>query len=99
ENARLADKAAGPSVDHGAGVTTGVLVVNADDLGVTKGATLGIIRAHREGIVTSASLAATTSFYAHAVESCVQTCRDLGIGLHFTLTSGKPLSPTREVPS
>jgi predicted glycoside hydrolase/deacetylase ChbG (UPF0249 family) len=77
----------------------GVLVVNADDLGVTKGATLGIIRAHREGIVTSASLAATTVFYAHAVETCVRTCPELGIGLHFTLTSGKPVSPVHDVRS
>lgn len=74
------------------------LVVNADDLGVSKGATLGIVKAHLEGIVTSASLAATTPFYRHAVETCVETCPNLGIGLHFTLTSGKPLSPARDVP-
>lgn len=76
----------------------GLLVVNADDLGVTKGATLGIVRAHREGIVTSASLAATTAFYRHAVDEC-GACPDLGIGLHFTLTSGRPLSLARDVPS
>ncbi len=76
----------------------GALVVNADDLGVSKGATLGIMKAHREGIVTSASLAATTPFYEHAVRSCVQTCPDLGIGLHLTLTSGKPVSPAERVP-
>ena len=49
-----------------------LLVVNADDLGVSRGAKLGIVRAHREGIVTSASLAVTTPFYEHAVESCVR---------------------------
>lgn len=76
----------------------GALVVNADDLGVSRGATLGIIRAHREGIVTSASLAATTPFYLHALESCVRACPDLGVGLHFTLTSGKPVSPAGRVP-
>ena len=74
------------------------LVVNADDLGVSEGATLGIVRAHREGIVTSASLAATTPFYEHALESCVRACPDLGVGLHFTLTSGRPVSPVRRVP-
>jgi len=74
------------------------LVVNADDLGVSKGATLGIIRAHRDGIVTSASLAVTTPFYEHALESCVRTCPDLGLGLHFTLTSGTPVSPAKDVP-
>lgn len=76
---------------------SGRLVVNADDLGVSKGATLGIIKAHRKGIVTSASLAVTTPFYQHAVESCVRTCPELGIGLHFTLTSGKPVSRPADV--
>lgn len=76
-----------------------LLVVNADDLGVTRGATLGIVRAHREGIVTSASLAPTTEFYPHAVELCARSCPGLGIGLHFTLTSGMPLSPPRDVPA
>lgn len=73
------------------------LVVNADDLGVSKGATLGIIKAHREGIVTSASLATTYPFYQHAIES-VRACPQLGIGLHFTLTSGKPVSDAKRVP-
>lgn len=77
---------------------SGDLVVNADDLGVSRGATLGVVRAHRDGIVTSASLATTTSFYEHALETCVRACPELGIGLHFTLTSGKPVSPIRDVP-
>lgn len=76
----------------------GALVVNADDLGVSRGATLGVVRAHREGVVTSASLVATTPFYEHAIESCVRECPDLGVGLHFTLTSGRPVSPVRHVP-
>lgn len=76
----------------------GALVVNADDLGVSKGATLGILRAHREGIVSSASLAVTTPYYEHALNECVLPCPDLGIGLHFTLTSGKPLSSASDVP-
>src|SRR5204863_5337357 len=61
-------------------------------------ATLGILKAHREGIVTSASLAVTTDAYTHAVESCARACPNLGIGLHFTLTSGKPASHPRDVP-
>ena len=77
---------------------SGALVVNADDLGVSRGATLGVVRAHREGIVTSASLAPTTPFYAHALETCVHACPDLGIGLHLTLTSGRPVSPPASVP-
>jgi predicted glycoside hydrolase/deacetylase ChbG (UPF0249 family) len=74
-----------------------LLVVNADDLGVSRGANLGTLRAHRDGIVTSASLAVTTPFYRHAIE-CVRACPDLGVGLHFTLTSGQPVSPPERVP-
>lgn len=76
----------------------GALVVNADDLGVSKGATIGILRAHREGVVTSASLCVTTPFYRHAVETCVRECPDLGIGLHLALTLGSPASDPSRVP-
>ena len=76
----------------------GWLVVNADDLGVSQGSTLGILRAHRDGVVTSASLVATTPFYDYAAEVCVRKSPSLGVGLHFTLTSGKPVSNPQEVP-
>lgn len=74
------------------------LVVNADDLGMSQGATAGILQAHREGIVTSASLSVTTSHYRHAVDACRSECPDLGIGLHFNLTAGRPVCPADEVP-
>ena len=74
------------------------LVVNADDLGVSKGTTLGIVRAHRQGVVTSASLVTTTPSYHYALETCVARCPELGIGLHFTLSAGRPASPPHRVP-
>lgn len=74
------------------------IVVNADDLGVSKGANLGILRAHRDGIVTSASMVTAPPFYEHALETCVKACPNLGIGLHFTLTSGRPVSPSSQIP-
>ena len=76
----------------------GVFVINADDLGVSRGATLGIVRAHLDGVVTSASLAPTGADYRHAVEITRQTCPELGIGLHFTLSAGKPISDPSDVP-
>jgi predicted glycoside hydrolase/deacetylase ChbG (UPF0249 family) len=74
------------------------LVVNADDLGLSRGATLGVIRAHREGVVTSESLAPTGADYRFAVDTCRAECPDLGLGLHFTLSAGKPVSPAERVP-
>ena len=76
----------------------GWLVVNADDLGVSRGTTLGILKAHRDGIVTSASIAPAMPHYQFAVESCVRQCPDLGVGLHFTVTSGRPVCDVRRVP-
>jgi predicted glycoside hydrolase/deacetylase ChbG (UPF0249 family) len=76
---------------------TAALVVNADDLGVSRGATLGILAAHREGVVSSASMSVTTGDYRHAVDA-VRTSPALGLGLHLTLTSGKPASAPRAVP-
>lgn len=75
----------------------GRVVVNADDLGVSRGATSGVVEAHRRGIVTSASMAVTTPDFEHAV-SAVRECPELGVGLHFTLTSGRPASDPRDVP-
>ena len=78
-------------------MTLGV-VVNADDLGVSPGATLGVLEAHTHGSVTSASLVVTTPYYRQAVDTCVKTCPALGIGLHFSLTLGRPASPPECVP-
>lgn len=75
-----------------------VFVINADDLGLSRGATLGIVRAHLEGVVTSASLAPTGADYQHAVKVTRRDCPDLGIGLHFTLSAGKPVSKPADVP-
>jgi predicted glycoside hydrolase/deacetylase ChbG (UPF0249 family) len=76
---------------------SGWLVVNADDFGVSRGSTLGIVKAHREGIVTSASLAVNYEHSALAFEQARQ-CPDLGIGLHVTLTSGRPVADRSQVP-
>ena len=74
------------------------IVVNADDLGVSRGATLGIVQAHLEGVVTSASLAPSGADYQYAVKTVRRDCPNLGIGLHFTLSAGKPVSSPTDVP-
>ncbi|MBT8421088.1 MAG: ChbG/HpnK family deacetylase [Gammaproteobacteria bacterium] len=79
-------------------MTTSAIVVNADDLGVSRGATLGVIRAHLDGVVTSASLAPTGADYRYAMETVSRDCPGLGLGLHFTLSVGKPISPPADVP-
>jgi predicted glycoside hydrolase/deacetylase ChbG (UPF0249 family) len=74
------------------------LIVNADDFGLTDGVSRGILRAHREGLVTSttvlASLPAQPELDAAAGESA-----GLGLGLHFNLTLGRPVSSPETVGS
>ena len=71
------------------------LIVNADDLGRSAGVDRGIVRAHREGIVTSATLMANTTDAAHA-GAVARANPSLDVGVHLVLTFARPLSePTR----
>jgi hopanoid biosynthesis associated protein HpnK len=74
------------------------LIVNADDFGLTRGVNQGIIRAHREGILTSATLMATAPAFDHAVAlACANP--ELGVGCHLVLVGGKAVSPAGEISS
>jgi len=75
-----------------------VLIVNADDLGRTPGINSGIFEAHRNGLVTSATL--MVGFPA-AEEAAAQLDAhpDLGIGLHVALTGSPPVLPPARLPS
>jgi predicted glycoside hydrolase/deacetylase ChbG (UPF0249 family) len=58
-----------------------VLIVNADDFGQSDAITRGIVRAHQQGIVTSASLMVRSRAAAYAVEFAGR----LDLGLHIDL--------------
>ncbi len=71
------------------------LIVNADDLGRSVGINDGIFAAHRDGIVTSATLMVGFSA-AHDAGSRLSEYPDLGVGLHVTLSGARPtLTPDR----
>jgi predicted glycoside hydrolase/deacetylase ChbG (UPF0249 family) len=72
------------------------LIVNADDFGLTEAVSRGILDAHREGIVTSATLMANGPAFDTAV-SISRGSPGLGIGVHWNLTSGGPVSPAPNV--
>ena len=74
------------------------LVVNADDFGISRGVNRGIVEAHRQGLVTSASVMANLPSAEDALTRAT-ICPDLGLGLHLTLTAGRPLSPPHLVPT
>lgn len=72
------------------------LIVNSDDFGYSKGINYATIDAHREGIVTSASLMANAPGFGHAVKLAKDNPK-LGVGVHLVLTFLKPLHS--DVPS
>ena len=67
------------------------VIVNADDLGLSCGTTLGILRAHREGIVTSATLMPNRHASAEAAAQ-LASVPTLGVGVHLNCSQGPPLS-------
>jgi predicted glycoside hydrolase/deacetylase ChbG (UPF0249 family) len=73
-----------------------LLIVNADDFGLNDAATAGIVQSHEAGSVTSTTLMANAPATVRAAELARQYPR-LGVGLHFNLTWGKPLSPPDRV--
>ena len=71
------------------------LIVNADDFGLTRGVSAGILEAHRHGIVTSTTVLVTADVDRRQLDEA----RDagLGLGLHVNLTLGKPLTRGRSL--
>jgi len=74
------------------------VIINADDFGLIQGVNEGIIQAHREGVLSSATLMANAPGFEHALELAGQN-PDLGVGVHLNILRGKPLSERRHVES
>ena len=72
------------------------LIVNADDYGMSKGVNLGIIEAHKNGIVTSTTLMVTMPEVEHGL-LLAKDYPELGIGLHLNCTLGKPLTDCKSL--
>ena len=64
------------------------MIVNADDFGLTRGVSAGILAAHRHGIVTSSTVLATSAIDADLATAARES--GLGLGLHVNLTLGRP---------
>ncbi|MBE9570103.1 MAG: ChbG/HpnK family deacetylase [Proteobacteria bacterium] len=74
------------------------LIINADDLGVTLGVNRAISQAYGAGTVSSASLMANMPAFDDAVQMA-KSNPSLGVGVHLTLASGKPVLSKHAVPS
>jgi hopanoid biosynthesis associated protein HpnK len=73
------------------------LIVNADDFGRSHSINEAVIRAHREGILTTASLMVNEPDCAEAVEMAKANPK-LGVGLHLALLFGRSALPPEQVP-
>lgn len=64
------------------------LIINADDLGYDPAVDRGLLRAMREGVVSSATLMVNTAFSREAARAA----RGRAVGLHLNLARGAPVS-------
>ncbi len=73
------------------------LIVNADDFGLSHSVNAAVIRAHREGILTTASLMVNEPGFDEAVKLARENPK-LGVGLHLTLLMGRSALPPDQIP-
>ena len=73
------------------------LIVSADDFGLSPGVNAGIMRAHREGVLTDASLMVNGAAFEEAVE-LARAAPTLSVGLHLVLLQGHATTPPGAIP-
>jgi hopanoid biosynthesis associated protein HpnK len=74
------------------------LILNADDFGMTRGVNEGIIRAYRDGVLTSTTLMANGPEFDDAV-GLAKLNPELGVGCHLVLVGGPAIAPREKIPS
>lgn len=74
------------------------LIINADDFGLSHEVNSAVIRAHTEGVLTTASLMVNEAGFGNAVELARQHPR-LGVGLHLSLVCGRSALRQSEIPN
>lgn len=76
------------------------LLVRGDDLGKNFGRTSGIIKAYKEGIITSASIMPTSAYFEEAARLCKENAK-LTVGIHIAVLDGtqRPVLSPDEVSS
>lgn len=75
------------------------LIINSDDFGISEGVSRGILEAYHKGIVTSTTAMVNMPAAEAAIKEAQQSAPELGLGLHLTLSFGKPVSQPETVPS
>ena len=73
------------------------LIINADDFGYNSDINRGIVRAHREGVLTSTTLMANGIAFADAVRLAHET-PGLDLGCHLVLVQGHAVANGKPLP-
>lgn len=73
------------------------LITNSDDFGLTDSVSDAILDTHLNGIMTSTTLMANMPGFEYAIKVGLEN-KSLGIGIHFNLTEGEPLSDLSKIP-
>ena len=76
------------------------LIVRGDDMGKNYGRTMGFMKSYNEGIMTAASIMATSVYFNESVRFCKEN-PNMCAGIHLTLVdeSQRPVLSPEEVPS
>jgi hopanoid biosynthesis associated protein HpnK len=74
-----------------------ILIINADDFGMSPAVNAAVLRAHLEGVLTSTSLMVNGRAFNDAVRMAGDH-PDLGVGIHVTLGRGKSTLSQAEIP-
>lgn len=71
------------------------VMINGDDLGMSKSASEAVIQALREGLITDTTAMANGAYFEEAITMARREGFADRVGIHFNLTEGVPL--TREI--
>jgi predicted glycoside hydrolase/deacetylase ChbG (UPF0249 family) len=74
------------------------LIINGDDFGASPAVNDALVRCHRDGVLTSATVLANQPAAEEAL-AAGRAYPALGIGVHLNLTEGVPLSPPAAIRS
>jgi hopanoid biosynthesis associated protein HpnK len=74
------------------------LIVNADDFGISEEVNQAVLRAFKEGVLTSTSLMVTGAAFKQAVD-LAKANPGLAIGIHLVTVVGKSVLPHSEIPA
>lgn len=74
------------------------MIINGDDFGISQEVNEAIIRAHKNGVLTSCSLMVAGDAFEQAVRLAKEN-QKLAVGLHLVTVQGRAVLPPSDIPS